>query len=81
MGSSPCSSKQVFCRVCHNIIQNDDKWIKCIVCRNAVCVKCAGPGILLFEFICKRCLNANSDDSAADEDYNPTNQSCNEDSS
>ena len=25
--------------------------------------------------------DANSDDSAADEDYNPTNQSCNEDSS
>ena len=44
-------------------------------------VKCAGPGILPFEFICKRCLNANSDDSAADEDYDPTNQSCNEDSS
>ena len=35
-------------------------------------VKCAGPGILPFEFICKRCLNANSDDSAADEDYDPT---------
>ena len=76
VGSSQCSSKQVFCRVCHNIIQNDDKWIKCIVCRNAVCVKCAGTGILPFEFICKRCLNTNNDHSAADEDNNPTNQSC-----
>lgn len=33
--------------------------------------KCSGHDVLVIEFICRRCLEADSDDSLADEDFNP----------
>jgi hypothetical protein len=63
-------SNILMCRICHSVKKRDDTWIKCIVCKNQICRNCAGD-VLAIEFICLRCLHADSDDSAVDEDYNP----------